>query len=1559
MDDIRISEESLHGDMSISQEKGPILPFIRNFTSYRRGFAPNHFVDSTDKKFQLPDNSTLHFVTDFLKPNPKAGVNPDLSIPFVEREVWRKYYAMWGNIPNPDDPLFPVTDTHVFQKGPLRSGLIHFYNANPKYKRIVTDGSVGKLRNALLMYDYGILQRVNVPGTLRQYRLQDLILRSILQHIVTFPYRRNHFILIPLSDRYYARSKFFQAFHAIKNGTIKEKNDPSYDFLVHLFGFVYGLETPIKDVTFGSNDLKAIDNGTLELPNARSTSLFDRLNDDQLSMINIILEHKGECIIYNLKAIKDFTEKGAFYLQLYKHVMKLKSKSLSEEDKRAYEAELAAEGETPEIDETHESDADHDTHKLNFIPEGDKPLMKMATADETVPTKKEPPKVTIDNEVDLDEPQDPEDEEELLTDLEDESDELESEVTETTDEDTDVGPLDVDVSVTAYVESLPPAEQKRAKTLIKKLDTIKLGNRTLADHIATASRSLEKSNLVGDHVELIDESTRSTSITTFDKQYLAGNYHTDIAKTITSFMTQGFFVSDVTESKEIDRINRNTTYRVKFVSVDGKSHVVSFTVPDVNSDGIMIDNGVDYRLIKQKVSVPIAKVSPWRVALFSSYNKSTVERTRTRRSYGQYILKILETRVKAGDIKPKYGHLMIDSTPLPLEYSFIAERYSALTIKGYKFVFNYPNRFDGVAPDVVDVLHSYEAKYGVYCGMTPKKQYLFFGLSNQIVALNPDGSEVSNKTTFIAFLKEMFPDIKIPPVPYEYTLVKIISQNYSLIFLLGLTHGLTPTLKHINAHVRFIPKGKRLSLGPTECRIRFKDGTLVFNRYPLLQSFILSGLQWCDTESYNFDDFNHEDTYFDILESKGISTNQIKGIRSFFDLFIDPITRSVLESMGEPTNVTDLLIRATEMLTSQSHYPAASERHYRFRSYERFPSIIYNEIARSVATYKGDRTRGKRLDVNPQAVYQKIVSDPARIAVDTINPIHEIKDVTKGSYAGIGGRTSRSFVVNDRTYSPDSVGVISEATPDSGKVGMIFNTVMDPNIVDLYGKTIPHDPKDTVEGGAKLMSVVGNLLPGLAQDDGKRANFTSIQLSHHVPCENGEVNRIRTGTESLIAHMSGSAFAASAPFDGLVTGHDAKHKLIEVTPKAMVVKTVGKIDLSHKADAIDSSAKNHSFFRAYIPDGKYSVNQIFNLTKESVGLIAHIQEGIDPKDIPQSDVDHYKGKKLILVTFVLSPRVVIPNKTIFEYGEKYTSSQGTYLKQDLVVNVRVGDQVKKGDILVYNSGFFVPKTDPFGPGSNLGADWKHGVMANIALLETSSTYEDACAITDDFGKKLRMFPAHKRSIVLNRNTIVHQCVSVGDEVYSTDSAMTVEDGDLDIVGGVDDPDTVEFFNHLSQQRIKMKYHGRIAEVDFLYGGPLESIHPTLRKLITANEKQAYIKGRKMNKSEDELRAVSGYIQPGSKYGGVLFTEDTVIVEITVVEELNVGEGDKLCIMTSNKTVVSEVLEKPPITESGKVIDINFSVTSPYKRIVNSPFINGIGNQILEDAESIIVDLYDN
>lgn len=1088
LEDLKFGLDSIES-MDISLERYPQLGFFKKYTTWRRGFAPNHFVKESDPKLQLPDNSVLHLVSNFLEPTQDAGIDPDLNMTLIKHETWRKFFKAWYDIPRPDDPLFPVTDLHVFQKGPAKTLQMRFYNKHPDIRRIMSDDSAGKLKQALIIYDYGILQRARVPGVFPHYRKTELILRSILNHIVNYPYRKNHFIHIPLSDVYYPRNKFIPAFRWLQNSTIKFKDDPSYDFLIHLLGFVYGIENPLKDVKLSPNDLKAIKNGTLTLDNVRSTSIFNRLNDDQLDKINIVLEHAGEIVIYNLKMLKDITSKGAFFLTFYKHVMRLKGKSLSEADLTAlYEDNGKDEGDVVD------GKADTETTEL-------KPKEVITPKVETPISEKESPlEEKEEDRVSVSEPTitkpsgnfgnriasltptaakpTPDVEETPL-----EAEELISGEIEPIDPlsalESDMGDLTKDLHISDYIAGLDRSAQKRAVKLLKRLDTLTINGRSLKDHLETAPKALKRDSVVPESANLIDPNTRESSIFSFDQQYLKGNYHADIAKTIAAFMTKGFFVADVSEKKDITRIDSTTTYKVKYVSVtDGISHTVSFTLPNVDEEGVFKDNGNEYRLIKQKTAVPIAKVSPTRVGLFSSYNKSTVERTTTRRSFGQYLLKTLDLLVREDKIKPQYGHLIIDSTPIPLDYSFVADRYSELHLGKWHLIFNYPDRFKDVDKKDIKALEAKESNLGVYLGKDDKGNPLFFGHDNFIY---DQGAEL--KTPFLALLKEIYPDVKFSNIPYEYTLVTIISESYPLIFLLGLMHGLMPTLNHVKAKVRFVPKGKGLELGTNDLAIRFKNGSLVYNRYPLLQSFILSGLSWCNPKDYDIEDFESENTYFDILEKKGISVNQIKGIKSFFDLFVDPTTRDILETMHEPTNVTDLLIRATEMLTTQSHYPASSERNYRFRSFGRFSAIIYNTIARSIATYDSDRTKNKHLDVHPKAVYQQIYGDPAKTMIDVINPIHEIKDVTKGSYAGIGGRTGRSFVMNDRTFSPDSVGVISEATPDSGKVGMIFSTVMDPNIIDLYGRTIPHEKGQEVTSAAKLMSVVGNLLPGLAQDD--------------------------------------------------------------------------------------------------------------------------------------------------------------------------------------------------------------------------------------------------------------------------------------------------------------------------------------------------------------------------------------------------------------------------------------------------------------------------------------------
>lgn len=238
---------------------------------------------------------------------------------------------------------------------------------------------------------------------------------------------------------------------------------------------------------------------------------------------------------------------------------------------------------------------------------------------------------------------------------------------------------------------------------------------------------------------------------------------------------------------------------------------------------------------------------------------------------------------------------------------------------------------------------------------------------------------------------------------------------------------------------------------PGDIVIKFKDCNLVFNRYPMYQSLIMCGLDHFNTQAYTFDEFNMKDVYYSLMEDRGIKSNYLKAVNSFFDLFMDPITKDVLQQMGEPTNVQDLLIRASVLLTTKDHKEASSIANHRIRSYEQFNAIIYNEMARAYAAYQVGRGKGNTFSVNPNAVFQRIIQNPSFTIVEDINPIQELKERAGFTFAGVGGRTSESFVVDDRRYPEDGIGIISESTVDNAKVSMNAYLTVDPTIANTRG----------------------------------------------------------------------------------------------------------------------------------------------------------------------------------------------------------------------------------------------------------------------------------------------------------------------------------------------------------------------------------------------------------------------------------------------------------------------------------------------------------------------------
>lgn len=267
--------------------------------------------------------------------------------------------------------------------------------------------------------------------------------------------------------------------------------------------------------------------------------------------------------------------------------------------------------------------------------------------------------------------------------------------------------------------------------------------------------------------------------------------------------------------------------------------------------------------------------------------------------------------------------------------------------------------------------------------------------------------------------------------------------------------------------------------------IKFADRTLHINRYPLALSLIVAGLTKYDLTPYNLADMEDKDVYFRILVESGDKPNLLKGIDSMFDLFIDPITYQVLKSMHEPTTFRDLLIRATVLLTTTDHKEPSSAANHRVRGYEQFPAILYNEMARQFAAYQTKKhQKGNVYSINPQAIYLRVIQNESTMPGEAANPLEDIKIASNLTYSGIGGRDGESFVKSDRKLSADDIGIISEATADSGKVGMNAMLSFNPRITNTQGLITPCTREDLKDmQPSECLSIHSLIMPFATSDD--------------------------------------------------------------------------------------------------------------------------------------------------------------------------------------------------------------------------------------------------------------------------------------------------------------------------------------------------------------------------------------------------------------------------------------------------------------------------------------------
>jgi len=1117
--------------------------------------------------------------------------------------------------------------------------------------------------------------------------------------------------------------------------------------------------------------------------------------------------------------------------------------------------------------------------------------------------------------------------------------------------------------------SLTVAQQNRLIGLASSYKKIKnpSGKGTVADVItepAIANAVDSTLQTLPDKTSVIDKTLLRASIDTMEKEGVR-NIQKDVLSAVVNIQRGGIIVRDITTERKDDALSSTTLYKVKLQPVRGSESTLSFELPNVSEAGEFQVNGVKYRLDPQRVDIPIRKEAPFRTSLSSYMAKVFVTRSQKAVSnYGRWI----RSKLAKDSMDHENGVvtvLVLNDNVLPQKalcrhYTALAEGIVAMRAHGYHFNFGYIHREETFGKEVLAKLEKDD------------RIVIASGNDGHLV-MDTDGilhSIVKGKETMLS----SFPEFISPgwgEGPAEYAELGIYGKGVPVGVAIGMMVGLEKLLKLTKCTHRWVDSGKAVNLESWEYRIRFKDESLVVDKRNIHASLIVGGYMGIKktTPLYDVSAFNDPGTYGLAMENEGIGRHVGKELHLMVDYFVDPVTKEILEEYNEPTEFVPLLIRAVELLVTDNWTDEMDPVYMRTRGYERFSGFVYSRMLAAVREQRNSPVPGKaKVSIPPREVLAAILADQSVVLVEETNPVHALKEREAVTFTGEGGRSPRTMVARSRVFHKHDVGVISEGTPDSAKVGIRSYRTQNAKFTSMRGMSERYDKKE--DGLSSAFSSTALVSPGALNNDPKRINMSSIQWSSEVDCIGGKVMPVRTGGEMIIANRAPDKFAYTAKSAGKIVGLDA-----------------GSITLRYDHDidfkpgrVFESDYKTHYDLNQVIYDvnGKRSAevvnlkdlvtgkekndgaNCVLLLTIEGKVVVAEgaylVTKAI--KDGKRA-VQCYMAHEGITKDAVISKASAASKKIADVYGkdgvDDVTLPVGTHIgrgagaviSHKIVTDLKVGHVFKIGDAITWNEGHFA--RDYANPG---GVSLRTGIPTVVCLTEASETYEDSSAISKELAQGLSTSIGKEKTLLIRFDQAINNLVSVGDEIESTSILCTIEESaTADII---DEDESLAGLTKLAASVPKAKFTGVIDQVTVVYMGDPAEADESVQRLIKKDNSRRNALRRKL--TEPGLPA-TGEIMNSTFVGGQRVTANTMAVTIVISKDAGMVVGDKLVVDTALKGVPARIIEGGDTMEDGTPIGMYMSYRTISARIMTSPEKYGPYNFACVKLAKTLSDIY--
>lgn len=299
-----------------------------------------------------------------------------------------------------------------------------------------------------------------------------------------------------------------------------------------------------------------------------------------------------------------------------------------------------------------------------------------------------------------------------------------------------------------------------------------------------------------------------------------------------------------------------------------------------------------------------------------------------------------------------------------------------------------------------------------------------------------------------------------------------------------------------------------------------------------------------------------------------------------------------------------------------------------------------------------------------------------------------------------------------------------------------------------------------------------------------------------------------------------------------------------------------------------------------------------------------------------------------------------------ELGRRFGDAAGLVIPHELKTDLKLGQVIKPGDVISYNSGFF--EKDTLNP---KGVVWKAGLLVQVALMESTITFEDSSAISKKIADQLTTKITKVKEIVVRFDQTVHKLVKVSKVIEAEDILCIIEDPTTASAGLFDDT-SLDTLRLLSAQAPQAKVKGVVERIEVYYNGDKEDMSDSLRAIANESDKEMVKRFKSAGKTPH-----TGLVTDGFRVDGNPLLMDTMVLRIYMTSDVSAGVGDKGVFCNQMKTVFGKIMEHEVKTESGVVIEGIFGQKSIDDRIVLSPSIIGTTNGVLGAIAKKVVAAY--